>query len=344
MGGESRTDRTSRRQSTTRSNATTRAGHVLLRGLHERSSAPSAAAAPSPATLGHPGDRTANVRHVPGRHPGHGHVHVRRRRNRAGRRPAQPVLGRRWLWRHAGHLLDPDHHVRRHQPPAAHWRRLAARRSRRRQGRHTGSLRVDRAAVQERPGRRVAGSTWAAAATSPTRSLTPATARSTSRLWLHTCTGNVERRRATINNLRRPAHPRPDVRRDVSRRASTGLAGRLHRPGQRQQPLLPHPALRHVPARSRVHHRQQQRRMQLGAGHRRSRRQRRDSCFKGWFVRYIMQGRVGDFQDCSDAGGSRTACTSRCWESSSSARRCYTSEPGFRRCANRRPALSDLAG
>ena len=28
------------------------------------------------------------------------------------------------------------------------------------------------------------------------------------------------------------------------------------------------------------------------------------SCFKGWFVRYIMQGRVGDFQDCSDAGGS----------------------------------------
>ena len=28
------------------------------------------------------------------------------------------------------------------------------------------------------------------------------------------------------------------------------------------------------------------------------------SCFKGWFVRYIMQGRVGNFQACSDAGGS----------------------------------------
>ena len=28
------------------------------------------------------------------------------------------------------------------------------------------------------------------------------------------------------------------------------------------------------------------------------------SCFKGWFVRYIMQGKVGNFQACSDAGGS----------------------------------------
>jgi len=27
------------------------------------------------------------------------------------------------------------------------------------------------------------------------------------------------------------------------------------------------------------------------------------SCFKGWFVRYIMEGKVGDFQSCSDAGG-----------------------------------------
>lgn len=27
------------------------------------------------------------------------------------------------------------------------------------------------------------------------------------------------------------------------------------------------------------------------------------SCFKGWFVRYIMQGKVGNFQACSDAGG-----------------------------------------
>jgi hypothetical protein len=27
------------------------------------------------------------------------------------------------------------------------------------------------------------------------------------------------------------------------------------------------------------------------------------SCFKGWFIRYIMQGKVGDFEDCSDAGG-----------------------------------------
>jgi hypothetical protein len=26
-------------------------------------------------------------------------------------------------------------------------------------------------------------------------------------------------------------------------------------------------------------------------------------CFKGWFVRYIMQGKVGNFQSCSDAGG-----------------------------------------
>jgi hypothetical protein len=28
------------------------------------------------------------------------------------------------------------------------------------------------------------------------------------------------------------------------------------------------------------------------------------SCFKGWFVRWIMQGKVGDFDDCSSAGGS----------------------------------------
>src|SRR3954447_16518471 len=28
------------------------------------------------------------------------------------------------------------------------------------------------------------------------------------------------------------------------------------------------------------------------------------TCFKGWFIRYIMQGRVGNFQDCSTDGGS----------------------------------------
>lgn len=27
------------------------------------------------------------------------------------------------------------------------------------------------------------------------------------------------------------------------------------------------------------------------------------SCIKGWFIRYIKQGKVGDFEDCSDAGG-----------------------------------------
>ncbi len=25
------------------------------------------------------------------------------------------------------------------------------------------------------------------------------------------------------------------------------------------------------------------------------------SCFKGWFVRYIMQGRVGGWEDCEEA-------------------------------------------
>jgi hypothetical protein len=28
------------------------------------------------------------------------------------------------------------------------------------------------------------------------------------------------------------------------------------------------------------------------------------TCFKGWFIRYIMQGRVGNFQDCAAAGSS----------------------------------------
>ncbi len=63
---------------------------------------------------------------------------------------AQHLFRRRRLRRDAGHVLDPDHHLRRLEPPAANWRRLAA--GREEIARPTGRrpLRVDRAAVQER--------------------------------------------------------------------------------------------------------------------------------------------------------------------------------------------------
>ena len=171
------------------------------------------------------------------------------RAQRPGRRSAQSAARPPTAAGHAGDLLDSDHLVRRHQQAVAHRCRLAARRPRHRQGRHIGPLRVDRSAVQERPGRRWLAATWAAAATSRIRSTTRATALSRFRLWLQTRTGNANKVESNVRQLHRSGDPDPDVRLDLSRHSLDRFARRLHRPGQRQQPLLPHTAVRQVPAR-----------------------------------------------------------------------------------------------